>query len=61
MLPTLLPVLKERGVLPMVDSDGDIHKLVPWLEEVGLEAVLGVLATMIVLIAMQYAQNLSSF
>jgi len=36
----IVPVLKERGILPMVDSDGDVTALVPWLEEVGVQGLL---------------------
>jgi uroporphyrinogen-III decarboxylase len=36
----IVPALKERGILPMVDSDGDVTTLIPWLEEVGLEGLL---------------------
>lgn len=32
----IVPVLEDRGILPFVDSDGDIEPLIPWLEEVGL-------------------------
>ncbi len=32
----IVPVLHEWGILPFVDSDGDIEPLIPWLEEVGL-------------------------
>ncbi len=34
------PVLRERGILTIVDSDGDVAPLIPWLEEVGLEGIL---------------------
>lgn len=36
----IIPVLKERGTLPLVDSDGDVAPLIPWLKEVGLEGIL---------------------
>lgn len=36
----VVPVLKKRGVLPLVDSDGDVTKLIPWLESVGVEGIL---------------------
>ena len=29
----LLPRLHERGILPLMDTDGDVTLLVPWLEE----------------------------
>ena len=34
-----VPMLRERGIVPMVDSDGDATGLVPWLEEVGIEGL----------------------
>lgn len=36
----LLPRLQERGVPLVVDTDGDITMLVPWLEELGIQGVL---------------------
>jgi len=36
----VVPELKARGIVPMVDSDGDVHKLVPWLREVQVEGIL---------------------
>jgi uroporphyrinogen-III decarboxylase len=36
----VVPELKARGILPMVDSDGDIEPLVPWLEAAGIEGIL---------------------
>ncbi len=36
----LIPEIKKRGIIPMVDSDGDVHKLIPWLKEVGIEGIL---------------------
>ena len=36
----VVPKLKERGVIPVVDSDGDITTALPWLEEAGLEGIL---------------------
>ncbi len=35
-----VPNLKELGILPLVDSDGDITMLIPWLEEAGIEGLL---------------------
>lgn len=32
--------LKERGIVPLIDSDGDVEPLVPWFEEVGLAGIL---------------------
>jgi len=34
------PRFAELGISMVVDSDGDIEPLVPWLEEVGLEGIL---------------------
>ena len=36
----LLARVKELGILTIVDTDGDVTKLVPWLESVGVEGVL---------------------
>ena len=36
----VIPVLKEKGIIPIVDSDGDVTELIPWLEEVGIEGIL---------------------
>jgi len=36
----LVPRLLERGVMPIVDTDGDVTLLVPWLAELGVEGVL---------------------
>jgi len=36
----VVPALKERGIIPMIDSDGDIEPLIPWFQEVGLEGIL---------------------
>lgn len=36
----IVPELKQRGIVPMVDSDGDVTHMIPWLEEVGLEGLL---------------------
>lgn len=35
-----LPRLAELNILPIVDTDGDVTKLVPWLQEVGVAGVL---------------------
>ena len=32
--------LERRGILPVVDSDGDVTELIPWLEEVGVRGIL---------------------
>jgi hypothetical protein len=36
----IVPRIKERGILPFVDSDGDVTTLIPWLESVGIEGIL---------------------
>jgi uroporphyrinogen-III decarboxylase len=36
----VVPEIRRRGILPIVDSDGDVTALIPWLEEVGIEGVL---------------------
>lgn len=36
----IVPVLKERGILPFVDSDGNVTAMLPWLENVGIEGLL---------------------
>lgn len=36
----LVPRLLERNIIPVVDTDGDVTLLVPWLQEVGVRGVL---------------------
>ncbi len=36
----IVPVLKAHGILPLVDTDGQVEPLIPWLEEVGIEGCL---------------------
>ena len=36
----VVPHLKQRGIKVIVDSDGDVTKMVPWLIEAGIEGVL---------------------
>jgi hypothetical protein len=36
----LVPVLKDHGILPLVDTDGMVEPMIPWLEEVGIEGCL---------------------
>ncbi len=36
----LIPALQERGILPLVDTDGDITDLVPWMRKVGIRGFL---------------------
>ena len=35
----MIPFLKEMGIIPMIDSDGDITSCVPWFKEVGIEGI----------------------
>lgn len=35
----VIPVLKESGTKVLVDSDGDITAMIPWMEEAGIEGV----------------------
>ena len=36
----IVPKVEENGIIPFVDSDGDISKMVPWFAEVGVEGFL---------------------
>ncbi len=36
----LAGALERRGIIPIVDSDGDVTELVPWLESAGLRGIL---------------------
>jgi len=36
----LVPVLNELGIIPVIDSDGDVTRLAPWLHSVGIDAIL---------------------
>ena len=36
----LVPELRKRGILAIIDSDGDITESVPWFEEAGLDGIL---------------------
>jgi uroporphyrinogen-III decarboxylase len=36
----IVPELKRRGILSIVDSDGEVSELIPWLKEVGIEGIL---------------------
>ena len=36
----LVPELHKRGILAIIDSDGDITESVPWFEEAGLDGIL---------------------
>lgn len=36
----VIPELKENGVIPLVDSDGDVTTAAPWFEAAGIEGIL---------------------
>jgi len=36
----IVPEMKKHGIIPFVDSDGNVTELIPWLEEVGFEGIL---------------------
>ena len=36
----LTKILKDRDILVLVDSDGNVTEMIPWLEEVGVEGML---------------------
>jgi hypothetical protein len=36
----VVPRLKERGIIPVIDSDGDIAQALPWFEDAGLQGIL---------------------
>lgn len=36
----VIPRLKDLGITPIIDSDGQIELLIPWFEKVGLEGIL---------------------
>jgi hypothetical protein len=36
----VIPLLKEHGVLPMIDTDGDVTAVIPWLQAAGVEGCL---------------------
>jgi len=36
----VIPELTKRGIIPMIDSDGDIEPLIAWFEKVGLQGIL---------------------
>ena len=33
-------MLEELNIIPIVDTDGDVTKMVPWLQNIGLDGVL---------------------
>ena len=36
----VIPAIRARGILPIIDSDGDVSKPAYWFEEAGLEGIL---------------------
>lgn len=36
----VVPELKRRGIIPIIDSDGFIEPLIPWFKDVGIEGIL---------------------
>jgi len=36
----IIPVLKKHGIIPIIDSDGDITVAAAWFEEAGIEGIL---------------------
>ena len=36
----VIPAIRERGIYPLIDSDGDIEPLIPWFLDSGLEGIL---------------------
>lgn len=36
----VIPRIRERGIIPIIDSDGGVEPLIPWFEEVGIEGIL---------------------
>lgn len=36
----IVPVIKELGVIPLIDTDGDVAPCIPWFREVGIEGVV---------------------
>lgn len=36
----VIPVIQAHGTKVIVDSDGDVSKMIPWLQKVGIEGVL---------------------
>jgi len=36
----MLPYLKEKGIPAFMDSDGDVSRLIPWLEEIGIQGII---------------------
>ncbi|MCL5271330.1 MAG: uroporphyrinogen decarboxylase family protein, partial [bacterium] len=36
----IIPALKKRGIVPVVDTDGDVTMAAPWFEAAGVEGIL---------------------
>jgi hypothetical protein len=36
----IIPEITKRGIIPIIDSDGDVTRLIPWFEEVGIQGIL---------------------
>ena len=36
----IIPDMRARGIIPVIDSDGDVEPLIAWFEEVGIEGIL---------------------
>lgn len=36
----VIPVLKKHGIIPLIDTDGQVEPMIPWLIEAGIEGVL---------------------
>jgi hypothetical protein len=37
---TVVPELRKRGIITVIDSDGGIEPLIPWFEDAGIEGIL---------------------
>ncbi|MBN2882441.1 MAG: hypothetical protein JXN10_02860, partial [Clostridia bacterium] len=36
----VIPVLKKHNIIPMVDTDGQLEAMIPWLQRAGIEGAL---------------------
>lgn len=36
----IVPAVKRHGIIPLVDTDGQLEPMIPWLEEAGIEGAL---------------------
>jgi len=36
----VIPCLKDRGIIPFIDSDGDVTMAAPWFDKAGIEGIL---------------------